>query len=185
MLVHDMHNMAVVCVAVISKQVKQQRRFLSVLHALLSSLSPQNCPLFLRTVSPQNETDLQFQYLVHASIDVIEEKGCVPLSVHARPCHSIFPFSLSLSLRSFLAQLQQGCPGPSRELPWAALPFRALQSVSATVVLVVSMAMHVCMVQPVSCSVSRACLPRLALVVQLMPTSLAALTFSVQVWLRH
>lgn len=45
--------MAVVCVAVIFKQ---------------------NFPLYLRTAAPQSETDLQFQYLVHASIDVIEEK---------------------------------------------------------------------------------------------------------------
>ena len=45
--------MAIVCVAVISKQ---------------------NFPLYLRTADPQNETDLQFQYLVHTCIDVIEEK---------------------------------------------------------------------------------------------------------------
>ncbi|CAI8014743.1 Trafficking protein particle complex subunit 2-like protein [Geodia barretti] len=45
--------MAAVCVAVISKQ---------------------NFPLYLRSVNPQNEADLQFQYLVHASIDVVEEK---------------------------------------------------------------------------------------------------------------
>lgn len=36
---------------------------------------PQNFPLYIRTVNPQNETDLQFQYLVHISIDVIEEKS--------------------------------------------------------------------------------------------------------------
>ena len=35
----------------------------------------QNFPLYLRTAAPQSETDLQFQYLVHASIDVIEEKS--------------------------------------------------------------------------------------------------------------
>lgn len=45
--------MAVACIAVISKQ---------------------NFPLYLRTVDPLNETDLQFQYIVHTSIDVIEEK---------------------------------------------------------------------------------------------------------------
>ena len=40
--------------------------------------SLQNFPLYIRTVNPQNETDLQFQYLVHISIDVIEEKStCV------------------------------------------------------------------------------------------------------------
>ena len=38
----------------------------------------QNYPLYLRTASPQDETDLHFQYLVHTSIDVIEEKsGCL------------------------------------------------------------------------------------------------------------
>ena len=38
----------------------------------------QNFPLYLRSVNPQNEADLQFQYLVHASIDVVEEKSeCV------------------------------------------------------------------------------------------------------------
>lgn len=36
---------------------------------------PKNFPLYLRTVDPQNETDLQFQYLVHTCIDVVEEKG--------------------------------------------------------------------------------------------------------------
>ena len=35
----------------------------------------QNFPLYLRTVNPQNEADLQFQYLVHSSIDVVEEEG--------------------------------------------------------------------------------------------------------------
>ena len=35
----------------------------------------QNFPLYLRSVNPQNEADLHFQYLVHASIDVVEEKG--------------------------------------------------------------------------------------------------------------
>ena len=40
-----------------------------------SDLVPKNFPLYLRTVEPQNETDLQFQYLVHTCIDVIEEKG--------------------------------------------------------------------------------------------------------------
>ena len=38
-------------------------------------LSLQNFPLYLRTVNPQNEADLQFQYLVHAAIDVVEEKS--------------------------------------------------------------------------------------------------------------
>lgn len=40
-----------------------------------SFLMPKNFPLYLRTVDPQNETDLQFQYLVHTCIDVVEEKG--------------------------------------------------------------------------------------------------------------
>ena len=42
---------------------------------LLLMTSLQNFPLYIRTVTPQNETDLQFQYLVHISIDVIEEKS--------------------------------------------------------------------------------------------------------------
>lgn len=41
----------------------------------LSFLHMQNFPLYLRTVNSQNEPDLPFQYLVHTSIDVIEEKG--------------------------------------------------------------------------------------------------------------
>lgn len=41
----------------------------------LACVLPQNFPLYIRTVNPQNETDLQFQYLVHISIDVIEEKS--------------------------------------------------------------------------------------------------------------
>lgn len=33
----------------------------------------QNYPLFLRTVSPEEE--LKFHYTVHTSLDVVEEKG--------------------------------------------------------------------------------------------------------------
>ena len=36
-------------------------------------ISFQNFPLFLRTVSPEEE--LKFHYTVHTSLDVVEEKG--------------------------------------------------------------------------------------------------------------
>ena len=68
--------MAAVCVAVISKQVGFWRRYRVRFYddcGLLVAM--QNFPLYLRSASPQNEADLQFQYLVHASIDVVEEKG--------------------------------------------------------------------------------------------------------------
>ena len=44
-------------------------------NVLIIVLPPQNFPLYLRTANPQSEADLQFQYLVHASIDVVEEKS--------------------------------------------------------------------------------------------------------------
>lgn len=57
----------------------------------------QNYPLFLRTVSPEEE--LKFHYTVHTSLDVVEEKGkelskvllkvkLIKFVLHLRnPCH--------------------------------------------------------------------------------------------------
>lgn len=68
-----------VCVAVIGKEVNTSS--FSRLETILSLFHRyffvhwifQNYPLYLRTVSPEEE--LKFHYTVHTSLDVVEEKG--------------------------------------------------------------------------------------------------------------
>ena len=62
-----------VCVAVIGKEVNflGYLAIFSLFDEILFLL--QNYPLYLRTVSPEEE--LKFHYTVHTSLDVVEEKG--------------------------------------------------------------------------------------------------------------
>lgn len=67
----DCHSAVVALVLVLTK-LRSSIHCISFNRCCFAS---QNFPLYIRTVNPQNETDLQFQYLVHISIDVIEEKS--------------------------------------------------------------------------------------------------------------